>query len=138
MKALFGQNRWITDSPDSGREVLCQQRGQLIARLEAYLKELRVVGLDVEVLVDGSFVTEKPDPNDIDLILVLPAGHDFSRNLPPPEYNLLSKRRIRESGYPFDILVVGNGDTAHAKALLFFQQVRNRDDLTKGLLRVQS
>src|SRR5690349_17564318 len=77
LEARFGQNQWVTDTQsDSPREVLCQQRGKLCASLKAYLAELRRIGLDVEVLVDGSFVTEKPDPNDIDLIVVFPADHD--------------------------------------------------------------
>ena len=105
-------------------------------RLQAYLEELHRIGI-AEVLVDGSFVTAKPDPNDIDLIVVLPADHDFSRSLSPREYNLLSRRRLRASGYPFDVLVVARGGTAYETALHLFQQVRGRAELTKGLLRVR-
>jgi WD40 repeat protein len=32
-------------------------------------------------------------------------------------YNLLSGRRLRAAGYPFDVLVVAGGGTAHEKAL---------------------
>ncbi|HEY7424785.1 MAG TPA: hypothetical protein VH682_11195 [Gemmataceae bacterium] len=138
LEVRFGQNQWVTDTQShSPREVLCQQRGKLCASLKGYLAELRRVGLDVEVLVDGSFVTEKPDPNDIDLIVVFPADHDFSRSLPLREYNLLSKRRLRESGYLFDLFVVARGDTGFQTAVRLFQMVRNREDLTKGLLRVK-
>ena len=138
LETAFGQNWWVQDpQSESRREVLSPQRNSLCARLLAYLEELRRVGIDAEVLVDGSFVTAKPDPNDIDLIVVLPADHDFTHSLSPREYNLLSKRRLRASGYPFDVLVVARGGTAYETALHFFQQVRGRDDLTKGLLRVR-
>ena len=30
-----------------------------------------------ELLIDGSFVTAQPDPNDIDIIVIMPVGHDF-------------------------------------------------------------
>ena len=81
LEEQFGQDRWVK-APESSsvREVLRQQRGRLCARLADYLAEVRRVGLEVEVLVDGSFVTDKPDPNDVDLIVVLPADHDFTRN----------------------------------------------------------
>jgi len=88
-------------------------------------------------VINGSFVTAKPDPNDIDLIVVLPTGHDFSRDLPSAEYNFLSGRRLRAAGYPFDVLVVAAGGAAHERALELFQQVRDRKDLNKGLLRVR-
>jgi hypothetical protein len=138
LEAAFGRNQWVQDpQTESRREVLCPQRSSLCARLLAYLEELRRAGIDAEVLVDGSFVTAKPDPNDIDLIVVLPADHDFSRGLSPQEYNLLSKRRLRASGYPFDVLVAAQGGTAYETALHLFQQVRGRADLTKGLVRVR-
>jgi hypothetical protein len=134
----FGQNRWIPDEQSSSRrEVLCPNRRNLCDRLAGYLADLRRASLVVDVLVDGSFVTQKPDPNDIDLIVALPAEHDFSRALAPLEYNVLSKRRVRENGYPFDVFVVASGDPTYQRALALFQQVRGQPDLTKGLLRVR-
>jgi hypothetical protein len=35
------------------------------------------------VLIDGSFVTAKPDPNDIDIVLVVAADYNFSKDLAP-------------------------------------------------------
>jgi hypothetical protein len=138
IEAEFGQNRWVQDNESaSRREVLKPHRGRLCQHLMDYLTELHRVGLGVEVIINGSFVTGKPDPNDIDLIVVFPSDHDFSRPLPPREYNLLSKRRLRDAGYPFDIFVVAAGGTAYKKALRLYQQVRGRDDLEKGLLRVR-
>jgi len=137
LREAFGQSRWVRSQPDSGREVLCQQRGMLCTRLEAYLDEIRRANIEAEILVNGSFVTDKPDPNDIDLIVVLPASHDFSREPSPREYNLLSKKRVRAGGFPFDILVVPGGSPEFATALALFQKVRDRANLAKGLLRVR-
>jgi hypothetical protein len=138
LEARFGQNRWAIDTQEnSRREILCPQREQLCGHLKSYLAELRRVGLDVELFVDGSFVTEKPDPNDIDLVVVFPADHDFSRDLPAQEYSLLSKRSLRDKGYLFDLFVVARGDTGFQTAVRLFQRVRGRDDLTKGILRMK-
>jgi hypothetical protein len=57
------------------------QRQLLFARLEGFLAEVRAAILVRSILVDGSFVTSKPDPNDIDLILIVASDHDFSGDL---------------------------------------------------------
>jgi hypothetical protein len=44
------------------------RRPQLFSRLETFLTEARGVEIVQSVLVDGSFVTAKADPNDIDLL----------------------------------------------------------------------
>ncbi len=62
------------------------------------------------LLIDGSFVTDKPDPNDIDLILDLPQTYDFRSELRPFEYNLVSRRRVANR-YGFDLLVAREDST---------------------------
>ena len=87
--------------------------------------------------MDGSFTTGKPEPGDVDLIVVLPADHDFSVDLRPFEYNLVSKKRVQKQGYPFDLFVVAAGSPKYHEALTLFRQVKNRAELTKGLLKVR-
>jgi len=111
------------------------RRPQLFARLVAFLREARVSGLLEAVLVDGSFVTGKPDPNDIDLVLVVPANHDFSADLSPGHYNLLAQQRVR-SRFGFDIVVVRNGSENLQEAIEFFEQVRQQPGMKKGILRI--
>ena len=62
------------------------RRPRLFAKLEQYLNEVRTTRLVARVVLDGSFVTAIPDPNDIDLVLLLRPGHDFSAALQPFEY----------------------------------------------------
>ena len=57
------------------------------------------------VLVDGSFVTDEPEPNDMDVVLVLPDGYDVSQSVSPFEYNLRSRRRIQRT-FGLDLFVV--------------------------------
>lgn len=87
------------------------------------------------VLLDGSFVTSQPDPNDIDLVLVLPASHDFLADLPAAQYDILAQKRVRKR-FGFDILVVKNGSESLEQAVTFFQQVRQRPGVRKGLLEI--
>jgi len=80
------------------------QRPRLFARLEEFISALRQSGLFEELLVDGSFVTAKPSPNDIDLVAVLRSGHDFERDLPMSEYALVSRTHLRRR-FGFDVIL---------------------------------
>src|SRR6476660_9378466 len=68
------------------------RRPRLFATLRALVYEWRTAGLFLAVLLDGSFVTSKPAPNDIDLVLVVRSGHNFRGEWLPDQYNLLSSR----------------------------------------------
>jgi hypothetical protein len=109
------------------------RRPQLCRKLEKFIGELRRVRLGRELIIDGSFVTDKLAPNDIDLILLLSIDHDDAADLRPDEYNLLSKTRVR-SRFGFDIFVVGEGSRDYVRTVDFFSQVRDAK-LRKGLLR---
>jgi hypothetical protein len=54
------------------------------------MREANACDLMEAVLVDGSFVTAKSDPHDIDLVLVVSSNHDFSTDFSQSEYNTLS------------------------------------------------
>lgn len=112
------------------------RRPQLFARLEAYLSEARASQIVSSVVVDGSFVTGKPDPNDIDLILELSEGHDFGADLRPDEYNVVSKLRVHRR-FGFDLLVARANSVEYKRWTEFFQQVRLEPGRQKGILRVR-
>lgn len=111
-------------------------RHVLVERLARYLGELIATKLIDHVIVDGSFVTAKPDPGDIDLIIVLSANHDFGRDLRPFEANPLSKRWVAKH-YQFDVLVAQEGSSLLAEYLAFFARVRGNMNSSKGVLRVR-
>src|ERR1041385_4562928 len=48
-----------------------ERRKELIDRLKAYLHELEALDMDMEVWIDGSFATMKPNPDDVDLVLLV-------------------------------------------------------------------
>ena len=112
------------------------RRPQLWARFTEFMREVNACGLMEAVLVDGSFVTATFDPNDIDLVLLVPAGYDFSTDLAPMVYNLLARHRVRRR-FGFDIVVVKNGSENLEQAVSFFQQVKQRPGVMKGILRIK-
>ncbi len=111
------------------------RRPELWARFTEFVREAQACGLIEAILVDGSFVTAEPAPNDIDLVLVVAANHDFSADLPPVQYNLLAQRRVWRR-FGFDIVVVRNGSENLEQAVAFFQQVKQRPGAKKGILRI--
>ena len=111
------------------------RRPQLWAKLRDFLREVAASGIVEAVLLNGSFISGQTDPNDIDLILVVPAAHDFSADLLPAEYNVLSKRRVFRR-YGFDVLVAQAGSERLRRYVDFFQQVRLEPGTRKGILRV--
>jgi hypothetical protein len=104
--------------------------------LERFSAEAFQTGLVAAIVVDGSFTTAVDQPNDVDLIVVLRTEIDLSVDLRPDQYNVVSARRVR-SRYPFDVLYA-TPDAASLEPLLqFFSQVRGRQDVRKGMVRVR-
>ena len=95
------------------------RRHRLFAKLEAFVIDARASRIVRSVLVDGSFVTAKPDPNDIDLVLVLPLAHDLKADLSPAQYNLVSRRSV-QNRYGFDMVAVRENTREYDEAVAFF------------------
>ena len=144
--SLPALNQWGTLPPgihDASLEELADRFGgsshrqQLLEGLCRYHEELSRWPLAQAVLVDGSFVTDEPEPNDIDVVLVLPDGYDVNQSVSPFEYNLRSRRRIRRT-FGLDLFVVMPHSLEYERFVDFFSQVRNQPQRTKGLARVRS
>jgi len=113
-----------------------ERRPQLFDKLVAFLAEAKSARIVLSVLVNGNFVTAKPDPYDIDLILVVAPDHDFAAELSPGEYAVLSKRRVHRR-HGFDLLVARADSEEHRRYVSFFQQIRFEPGRTKGILRLR-
>ena len=118
-----------------GRFQRTDRRSALYKKLSEFMGELRATGLIAAVIVDGSFVTSKDEPSDIDMMLVLRQDHDFNADPKPFEYNVLSKRRVR-GRFRFDILVAREGSAEYEQGVNFFQGVKGRPGLRKGVVKV--
>jgi hypothetical protein len=112
------------------------RRARLFARLEDLTSAMRLSGLFEALIIDGSFVTAKVAPNDIDLVAVLRPGHDFERDLPMSEYSLVSRALLRRR-FGFDVIVAERDSSLYRTYVEFFSRVREAPELKKGLLRVR-
>lgn len=110
-------------------------RVRLFSRLESLALAMKTSGLFEMLVIDGSFVTAKPAPNDIDLIAVLRPGHDLERELPVSEYALVSRTLLRRR-FGFDVIVADNDSPLYRTYVEFFSRVRETPIARKGLLRV--
>jgi hypothetical protein len=111
------------------------RRCRLFERLERYIAAARASAIVVAVIVDGSFVTAIDEPSDVDVIVVLRKDHDFGATLRPMEYNVVVSGSIRRI-FRIDALVTVDGSENLADFIEWFEQVRNRPGIRKGLLRV--
>ena len=109
------------------------RRIQLYGKLENLLREALRTGVVIEVIVDGSFVTDKDEPNDIDLILGLPSGYDLDA-APFWMGNILDEKRLARR-YKFDVQVAAIDGFTYFERLEHYQKMRNTT-ARKGVVRL--
>jgi hypothetical protein len=120
------------------------RRPRLFAKLKEYVAQLSSADWQASIVVDGSFVMSKVDePDDIDIMLVLPPDWDLAAEVKPFEYNLIARPRVRKR-YGFDVFAVRAASPEYDEWRQFFSQIKPRwsnelglpDGLQKGLLRI--
>ena len=92
--------------------------------------------LVIALVVNGSFVTGKDAPNDVDVMIVLGTGHDWRAELTPGDYVRLSHNLFRRR-FGFDVLVAEDGSELYLKYVRFYSQSRELPFATKGVLRIE-
>ena len=112
------------------------RRPQLWAKFKEFFMQAKASQLVLELLLDGSFLTAKSDPDDIDFVVVVSSEHDFAADLAPGEYNVLSKRRVRRR-FGFDIVLARAGTDDLTEMIDFFRQVKGEPHLRKGIVRIR-
>lgn len=134
VEAMFGQMQRTT------------RRMVLFKSLKQFVDEVRRAGFATEIRIDGSFVMKQVDePGDIDVVLVMKPDWDMaSADIKPFEYNLLSKKRTKQTyGIEVYTVLAGIADDPDGMSA-FFEQVNPRwsqlynwpSGLKKGVLRV--
>jgi len=103
------------------RFVVFQQsdrRLRLFVQLEKLLDQAARAGIVKRILIAGSFVSAKPEPNDFDCIVVLDPSI-VGKLLRPFEYNLVSRQMARRM-FGGDIMPALDHSTALQQYLEFF------------------
>jgi hypothetical protein len=106
-----------------GKFQTSNRRCRLFEKLKAYVSDCKSAGWVIAIIVDGSFVMRCVDePDDIDLILVLPNNWDWAAELRPFEYNLVSKKMTRRL-YGFDVFAVREASEEERNWVEFFAEI---------------
>ena len=111
------------------------RRRHLLSNLIDYINDAKNQGISGEVIINGSFVTSKEDPEDIDIILVLD-NYNITGPLNMEECRLLSCE-YTSIEYTLDVLVAFKNDNTEIYDIEFFSRVREDPNINKGLLRVK-
>ena len=110
-----------------------RRRRRLALRLRRWVALARDVG-GLRFLIDGSFVTAKEVPNDIDSVQLLPP--DFSDQVEAGDRSALQLDEMMESRRPEE-LFPAEDEVDWNDWVEFFSRTRETDGRRKGLVEIQ-
>jgi len=111
------------------------KRPNLFKGLLSYYNELKSANIGKHLIVNGSFVTTKDEPNDIDVLLILKDDVELSGDLPPFKKNTMSRKYINKY-YQLDFHFGFEGDPSATNILEIFLEVKYQPEKTKGILKI--
>ena len=109
-----------------------KRRRLLTLRLLRWINLARIVGAQ-RLLIDGSFVTAKTEPNDIDAVILLPSN--FQHQIAQGKEAALELEDMILTRRPEEIFAAED-DTDWNEWIEFFSRTREADGRRKGLAEV--
>jgi hypothetical protein len=106
------------------------RRQTLMRRLSYFLQLARAAGA-VRFFVNGSFVTAKPEPGDVDAVCLVPAGWSAESSVAARELYEVSLARMPKE------LFIAYTETRWEQWVEFFSRTREPDERRKGVVEVQ-
>ena len=91
-----------------------ERRKYLTDRFRDYLEKFSELDLKVEIWIDGSYSTYKPQPGDMDILIVFDTNE--VNNLPVEKRPLLQElfnRDLSKMRYSIDVLLLPSSETNH-------------------------
>lgn len=110
-----------------------RRRRRLVLRLRRWLELGRQIGAH-RLLVDGSFVTAKTEPHDIDSVIFLP--EDFTQQIKREFAPALELEEMLLTRRPEE-LFAAEDETDWQEWVAFFSQTRETDRRRKGLVEIR-
>jgi hypothetical protein len=110
-----------------------RRRRRLILRLRRWIELARQVSA-IRLLVDGSFVTAKQNPNDIDAVVLLP--QDFERQIAEGKPSALELEEMLLTRSPEEIFAAED-EFDWDEWVFFFGRTREADGRHKGLVEIE-
>jgi hypothetical protein len=119
-----------------GRFTISDRRVGLLEKFNQVVEMAKTSGIVERIIVGGSFVTAKPEPNDIDVVIILSSDVDFD-TLTPSQYVVTDRDALRRvfKGGDLDVIVVRESTGRMQTAIEFFQT--NRDNKEVGIVEVR-
>lgn len=118
-----------------GQFCVSDRRPRLFRDLKRYVEDVRQAAVGRYLVVNGSYVTGKPDPNDIDVLLILRDDVDLTQPVPPFEYNARSRKYVRKQ-FGLDYYVGFEGDESAVRILNVWSEVKLVPGASKGILKI--
>ena len=112
---------------------LNRRRRRLIHRVRRWVALARQVGA-IRLLIDGSFVTSKDEPNDIDAVILLPS--DFEHQIEEGVEAALELEEMLLTRRPEEIFAAED-ETDWEDWIEFFSRTREADGRRKGLVEIE-
>ncbi len=118
-----------------GRFQTSDMRPRLNSGLVKYLEELKEANIGKYLIVDGSFITCKDEPNDIDVLLVAKDDYVPTEEMPPFKKNAASSKYINKY-HKLDFHFGWDGDNTSLEYLALYQDVKSQPGIKKGILKI--
>jgi hypothetical protein len=110
-----------------------KRRRRLILRVRRWIRLARAVGAS-RFLIDGSFVTAKPEPYDVDAVVLLP--HDFEQQIAAGSPEAMEMETMLLTRQPEE-LFAAEDELDWTEWVEFFAQTREADGRRKGLVEIE-
>ena len=110
-----------------------RQRRRLTLRIRRWTELARQIGAK-RLLIDGSFVTKKEDPNDIDAVILLPP--DFEQQIEMGSEPALELEGMLLTRRPEEIFAAED-EADWNDGVAVFRRTREADGRRKGLVEIQ-
>jgi hypothetical protein len=109
------------------------RRRRLAIRVRRWIELARADGAP-RLLIDGSFVTDKPEPRDVDAVILLPA--DFQEQVRRGSDAALELEQVLLSRHPEE-LFAAEDETDWDEWAAFFGRTREPGGRRKGLVEIE-
>jgi hypothetical protein len=123
-------NHFLNDFP------LSSTRTKLVDGLQSYISLLRGLSIYLEIWIDGSFTTTKPNPNDVDIVIFINKDevNALDENL-QKRLSILFDNHIIKTNYGIDVYVSDVNDPIF-RAYWESWYGSDRNDNQKGIARI--
>lgn len=115
-----------------------EHRKYLINRFREFLNEFSLLVIDTEIWIDGSFTTNKPEPQDIDMVFII--DRNIVDSLVGKKKELFrqlffDKEKVK-ARYSCDIYLVDNGSEKEKEKWIKTFGSEYNDINTKGIYKI--